>query len=599
MFERKFSQNLSSKTMLSLALVGVYWALMAFSAQVYARDDEPECLKTELGQACVQETGLNNVCREALDGEGNGDAMAYLAYEYGQKNNVEKQYYWASRGAELGSNGARTMLAAMLLKGEGVHKNEHEAVRLLKLATSETDLLEPRMLLASFYLEQAQPTPLELDTAVKLLEACMAQGDAGEAALYLGMQYLSGTKLELDYHKAAKLFARAIKDGEPKGLKPLALALLMGENTPQTLAKNAHRALILLNMAGEFGDNEAYKIAADIYKRGVGVKPNSELAAEYLARAGHVTKATANLKRDEEKVSNGATAIDGVQDELENQAGLKPKRRIIISSGRDHSDENTSQITQINEEIPSDDPGLGSDASVASADVDEARMVENTFASENVADSETPTTNFTPEEKRALAGDQKLALQFAHKYYKAQDYVKAREFIEFLAQGGDADGKLLLARLYRFGRGGLKQKPNVARVNYEFAANKGRQEANTELCYIYASHEFGEPNYYRAAKLCETSALAGNAYAALYMSRAYSLGHGKPQNPTLGYAWLKQAAWCLDKARTLLSQVEANLSATVKVNGRSEAKKLQQKTSTCQEEIDLELPEGVISEMLK
>ena len=36
MFERKFSQNLSSKTMLSLALVGVYWALMAFSAQTYA-----------------------------------------------------------------------------------------------------------------------------------------------------------------------------------------------------------------------------------------------------------------------------------------------------------------------------------------------------------------------------------------------------------------------------------------------------------------------------------------------------------------------------------------------------------------------------------
>ena len=44
--------------MLSLALGGVYWALMAFSAEVYARDDEPECLKTELGQACVQETGL-------------------------------------------------------------------------------------------------------------------------------------------------------------------------------------------------------------------------------------------------------------------------------------------------------------------------------------------------------------------------------------------------------------------------------------------------------------------------------------------------------------------------------------------------------------
>ena len=58
MFERKFSQNLSSKTMLSLALGGVYWALMAFSAEVYARDDEPECLKTELRRACVQETGL-------------------------------------------------------------------------------------------------------------------------------------------------------------------------------------------------------------------------------------------------------------------------------------------------------------------------------------------------------------------------------------------------------------------------------------------------------------------------------------------------------------------------------------------------------------
>ena len=67
----------------------------------------------------------------------------------------------------------------------------------------------------------------------------------------------------------------------------------MGENTPQTLAKNAHRALILLNMAGEFGDYEAYKIAADIYKRGVGVKANSEFAAKYLARAGRVTQAMA------------------------------------------------------------------------------------------------------------------------------------------------------------------------------------------------------------------------------------------------------------------------------------------------------------------
>lgn len=109
-------------------------------------------------------------------------------------------------------------------------------------------------------------------------------------------------------------------------------------------------------MAGEFGDYEAYKIAADIYKRGVGVKANSEFAAKYLARAGRVPQAMANLKRDEEKVSNGARATDGIQDELENQAGLKPKRRIIISSGRDHSDENTSKITQINEEIPSDDP---------------------------------------------------------------------------------------------------------------------------------------------------------------------------------------------------------------------------------------------------
>lgn len=44
-------------------------------------------------------------------------------------------------------------------------------------------------------------------------------------------------------------------------------------------------------MAGEFGDYEAYKIAADIYKRGVGVKANSEFAAKYLARAGRVPQA--------------------------------------------------------------------------------------------------------------------------------------------------------------------------------------------------------------------------------------------------------------------------------------------------------------------
>lgn len=126
--------------------------------------------------------------------------------------------------------------------------------------------------------------------------------------------------------------------------------------------------------------------------------------------------------------------------------------------------------------------------------------------------------------------------------YEANDYKKATEIWETLAEQGDITSQLKMAEMYRTGSR-IKKDRTAAFKLYNQAAQQGSLEAQLQLGLIYMSGQVDvKQDKEKARELYLKAANQGYAKAQYYYGVSYFRGEGVQTDYVLAHAWMHVAA---------------------------------------------------------
>ncbi len=120
--------------------------------------------------------------------------------------------------------------------------------------------------------------------AQKYLSKASEAGDAS-AHYYLGIMYLNGYGVPVNYQESARLFTLGAQKNHPGAQIALGILLIEGIGVPQ----NFKRAAMLFTQASKQDNQDAQAILGWIYKYGIGVTENKIVAYalwNYVAARG-------------------------------------------------------------------------------------------------------------------------------------------------------------------------------------------------------------------------------------------------------------------------------------------------------------------------
>jgi TPR repeat protein/tRNA A-37 threonylcarbamoyl transferase component Bud32 len=135
-----------------------------------------------------------------------------------------------------------------------------------------------------------------------------------------------------------------------------------------------------------------------------------------------------------------------------------------------------------------------------------------------------------------------------------QDYAQAVGILKPLAEDGRAGAQVLLAQLYRQGRG-VAPSTAEARRWLERAADAGEPTAKAALIpLLHPAHESG-----RMFALAQDAAKEGDPLGQLYLGAAYHYGRGTAPDAAQAYEWYRKAA---EKGQPLAQCLVGDFHAT-------------------------------------
>ena len=177
--------------------------------------------------------------------------VIYLTGDGIQKDDAEAMK-WLRKAADQDNALAERYLAEMYFKGRGVEQNNMEAARWLRMAADQGDA-ESEHNLAVLY-SQGQGVPRNLKQAVEWMRKSAEQGfAAGQHGL--GMFYEAGDGVEENPTEAAKWYRLAVAQSYVPAMN--SLALLLATSTDSKL-KNPQEAIALATKAVAVSGNPDY-----------------------------------------------------------------------------------------------------------------------------------------------------------------------------------------------------------------------------------------------------------------------------------------------------------------------------------------------------
>ncbi|CAI3929988.1 tetratricopeptide repeat protein [Commensalibacter papalotli (ex Botero et al. 2024)] len=227
----------------------------------------------DMGIGLPQDTKKAIYWYEKAANQGIEDAQYTLAilYEFGLgiPENQTKAAFWYTKSALQGNTKAQLVLATMYYEGRGVKEDEKEAKKWLEIAAKKGNSE------AKYYLNQMQLSPeekkltitdkdydegLKKDAAdgnwdaqqelkflsdfkgnsaldqhvISWFEERASQGDVN-AQYALGMIYMRGIKVPVDYTKAAKWLGEAVKQGSNGAKYELGMLYVQGKGVKQNI----------------------------------------------------------------------------------------------------------------------------------------------------------------------------------------------------------------------------------------------------------------------------------------------------------------------------------------------------------------------------
>ncbi len=187
---------------------------------------------------------------------------------------------------------AQRVLGQRYANGEGIDKDEKEAVRWFRLAAEQGDVEAQRYL--AFALLHGRGVPVDIAEGIRRLRLAADAGDA-PAQREMGYHHAVGSGVALDETQAVHWFRLAADQGDAIAQYDLGYALANGYGVP----KNPTEAIDWYRVAAEHGRPEAQSALALAYERGIGVDIDYEKSLYWnrLAAGQGYAEACKNLGR--------------------------------------------------------------------------------------------------------------------------------------------------------------------------------------------------------------------------------------------------------------------------------------------------------------
>jgi TPR repeat protein len=204
----------------------------------------------------------------------------FVDLEFGASTGIcESQIEDLRISAEKGDLEAQVNLGIAYAKGEGIPKDEVEAVRWIRRA-AEKGFAKAQFILGAVYFEGLGGVPKNYVQAVKWIRKAAEQGFA-DAQFELGEAYAKGGGVSKDYVEAVKWYRQAAEQGHAKGQLHLAWAYTKGEGIP----KDEVEAVKWYRKAAEQGLAEAQFQLAWAYGTGKGVPEDITEGVKWYRKA--------------------------------------------------------------------------------------------------------------------------------------------------------------------------------------------------------------------------------------------------------------------------------------------------------------------------
>lgn len=179
--------------------------------------------------------------------------------------------------AEKGLAPAQAAYGRLLDSGQGVDRDEKEALKWYRMAAEGGDVVGAYQY-GSALLRGAEGTEKDPAEAARWFQSAAGQ-NVGVAQLALGLLYADGNGVAKDQNAAADWFKKASDAGVPEGMYQYAVAINRGLGT----AKNAPEAFKIYRRLADWAHPGAMQGLAALYFSGEGTAPNTQLAYYWAA----------------------------------------------------------------------------------------------------------------------------------------------------------------------------------------------------------------------------------------------------------------------------------------------------------------------------
>ena len=456
-------------------------------------------------------------------------------YSLLKDNNPEKALYWFKKASDANDVSAQMYCAAAYLFGVGTRKDTEAARRYYILAAKNGNAMAQYALALNF-LESRQAASKQL--GLLWLNKAVAQNNAA-AQLKLGELYATGTLVEKDLIKAKELVGLSLAQGYAPALYQMGvfaqsendfekakewyskaamahdamgdfgLAQLYLQDKSPLL--NPHLGFLAMLKAAQNGSKPARLALVDLYKKGVGVEADENLAKEWQKKAGESVKeeprvALAHAARwlsvgKSDKLAASGYQLKGIATDWTNPEALK-EQNYNQAPQMDSLDKTAlykPNFTLINPNaIPISDY-YDALAGVLGSGGDKTALVFPKY----VLDA---SANADDAKLKSLTGAARLA------------YLQGRAVL------GDSTAQFTLGQMYQDGAD-VPKDVAMAISYYEKASAQQDLRAQYQLGMLYLEGKDVPADYQKALTNLQDAAFKGNDYAQYVLARTNELGY--------------------------------------------------------------------------
>lgn len=486
-------------------------------------------------------------------------------YELLKNHRLDQALFWFKKAAEANDVDAQMYCAAAYMFGLGVSKNQDTAKRYYIAAAKNGNALA-QYTVAEGFLDTRHAANNKLGM-LWLIKSANQNYPAAQALL--AAQYIEGKSVERDFVKAKLLLDAAMAQNEPSAFYQMG-QIERAQNRPEEAIKwytkaatpmgyvpallamsslyleeksplyNPHEAFLCALKAAQLNDHAAQQALSAMYKKGVGVEANEQLAKEWQQKSNSTSKVS--IERAQQQavtwLTNGKQssfdktvyAMPGILGQWQNLRVVQQNNYNAYPEMAPFTREMLFQ-PQFKLIQPAQIPihefhdmlvKLSDNATPVSLDFPQYMLYSSS------------TNNVS--KLTSIAALHNMAVSTAD----AKQYTELFKKLEQQAILGNSSAQFDIAVMYQYGIG-VEKNAQQALKFYQLAADQQDLQAEYNLGLLYLLGTDMQPDYTKATDWLTDAAFKGNDYAQYALARIYDYGYRDVANQEVIPANLEKA----------------------------------------------------------